>query len=90
MSTINVDLFENAKTIDVALSESADTLDADITIGGGSGTRDHRKLEYRDAENQHPIESITNLSIELGKKMVEGEVEPLTNEEIENLIKSFV
>lgn len=46
-------------------------------------TDDHRKLINRDAENQHPISSITGLSEELESKPGEA----LTNLEIESLLK---
>lgn len=47
-------------------------------------TTDHRELLHRDAENQHPISSIKNLDVELGNRVVAGNV--LTNEEIEYLL----
>lgn len=46
-------------------------------------TDDHTKLINRDAENQHPISSITGLSEELGSRPGEA----LTNLEIESLLK---
>lgn len=33
-----------------------------------SGVSDHRKLNHRDAEDQHPISAITGLEEELNKK----------------------
>jgi len=47
-------------------------------------TSDHTKLINRDAAQQHPITSITNLSNELGNRVVEGNA--LTNQEIEQII----
>lgn len=34
--------------------------DVIVTLGGG-GTYDHRDLQHRDAEDQHPISAITGL-----------------------------
>ena len=36
--------------------------------GGGAGTYDHRDLQNRDAEDQHPIEAITGLQDSLDTK----------------------
>ena len=47
-------------------------------------TSDHTKLINRDAAQQHPIGSITNLDTELGNRVIAGDV--LTNEEIEKII----
>lgn len=47
-------------------------------------TSDHTKLTNRDAPQQHPIESITNLNTELGNRVVSGNT--LTNEDIEQII----
>ena len=47
-------------------------------------TSDHTKLTNRDAPQQHPIASITNLNTELGNRVVAGNA--LTNEEIEAII----
>ena len=47
-------------------------------------TSDHTQLINRDAAQQHPIGSITNLNTELGNRVVSGNT--LTNEEIEQII----
>ena len=47
-------------------------------------TTDHRDLLHRDAENQHPIEAITNLDTQLQNRVVSGDT--LTNEDIESII----
>ena len=39
--------------------------------GGGSGTSDHRELNHRDAENQHPITAIEGLAEALDDKVDE-------------------
>lgn len=39
----------------------------------GSGTSDHRELEYRDAEGQHPIAAITGLDSALSKRVKEDD-----------------
>lgn len=48
------------------------------------GARDHSILENRDAENQHPIQAITDLENQLGKKV--GTEDFLTNTEIKELL----
>lgn len=53
--------------------------------GGGDGTTDHRRLSHRDAEEQHPIESITGLGAELDR--IPAPVEALTNSELEALLQ---
>lgn len=40
----------------------------------GGGVTDHSKLTGRDAENQHPISAIAQLSSELNKRMQTGDV----------------
>lgn len=52
--------------------------------GGEGGTTDHRYLSNRDAENQHPMKSIDGLEEEL--KRIPAPVEPLTNEELEEIL----
>ena len=47
-------------------------------------TSDHRKLTHRDAESQHPISAISNLSTELQNRVVAGNA--LTNTDIEELL----
>ena len=47
-------------------------------------TSDHTKLINRDAPQQQPITSITNLTTELGNRVVSGNT--LTNEDIEQII----
>lgn len=51
-----------------------------IEGGGGGGTGDHRELTNRDAEEQHPISSITGLSGRLEQTMTKGDT--LTVQEI--------
>lgn len=53
--------------------------------GGEGGTTDHRFLMGREAENQHPIHSIEGLEEEI--KRIPAPVEPLTNEDLEGLLK---
>lgn len=47
-------------------------------------TSDHTKLMNRDAAEQHPISSITNLTTELDNRVVSGDT--LSNLEIEQII----
>lgn len=42
-----------------------------VTPPSGGGTYDHRELTNRDAGEQHPIASITNLERELSKRLTE-------------------
>lgn len=42
-----------------------------VTPPSGGGTSDHRELTNRDAGEQHPIASITNLERELSKRLTE-------------------
>lgn len=49
------------------------------------GTTDHRQLSNRDAEEQHPIASITGLEAEL--KRIPEPIEALTNFELEEILK---
>lgn len=53
--------------------------------GGEGGTRDHRLLSHRDAEGQHPIGAVEGLEEEL--RRIPEAVEPLTNEELEAILK---
>ena len=52
---------------------------------GEGGATDHRMLSHRDAEEQHPISSITGLADELGR--IPEPVEPLTNEDLEEILR---
>ena len=52
---------------------------------GEGGALDHRRLTGRDAEGQHSISSISGLAEKL--KRIPEPVEPLTNEELEELLK---
>lgn len=53
--------------------------------GGEGGTTDHRYLTNRDAEKQHPIPAIDGLEEEL--RRIPAPVEPLTNEDLEEMLK---
>lgn len=55
-----------------------------VSGGGEGGALDHRTLTYRDAENQHPIASITGLA-EAVERIPEP-VRPITNIELEELM----
>ena len=71
-STFNT-TFDSAELFDTTMEEITEVV-----------TSDHTKLINRDAAEQHPITSITNLSTELGNRVVSGNT--LTNEEIEQII----
>lgn len=76
-------------TINVDISQKKDTIGVEMT-GGSGGTTDHSKLRNRDSSDQHPISAITNLSNTLSRKMDEGEVDVMSNQDIENLLNAFV
>lgn len=67
------------------LSGEKELSKVELSSSGGGGTTDHRDLTNRDAENQHPIGAIENLDEEL--KRIPAPVEPLTNEELEAILK---
>lgn len=56
-----------------------------IPGGGEGGVSDHRLLAGRDAAEQHPVEAISGLKKELAR--IPAPVEPLTNEELEEILK---
>ena len=56
-----------------------------VSGGGEGGTSDHRLLSHRDAARQHPIPAIDGLEDEL--RRIPAPVEPLTNLELEELLK---
>ncbi len=67
---------------------SGDKLLSSVPVSGGGGeggTSDHRLLSNRDAEKQHPIPAIEGLEDEL--RRIPAPVEPLTNLELEELLK---
>ena len=53
--------------------------------GGSGGAADHRALSNRDADGQHPVSSITGLREALER--IPEPVEPLTNEELEEMLQ---
>lgn len=67
---------------------SGDKLLSAVPVSGGGGeggTSDHRFLSNRDAEKQHPIPAIEGLEDEL--RRIPAPVEPLTNEDLEAILK---
>ena len=65
---------------------AGDKLLSSIPVSSGEDEiPDHRRLSGRDAEEQHPISSISGLAEQL--KRIPEPVEPLTNEELEELLK---
>lgn len=59
--------------------------EVELPGGGEGGTSDHRALTHRDAEKQHPIPAIDGLEEEL--RRIPAPVEPLTNEDLEEMLK---
>lgn len=65
--------FDTDSTFDTTMDEVVEVV-----------TSDHTKLSNRDAAEQHPISSITNLNTELDNRVVSGNA--LSNLEIEQII----
>lgn len=59
--------------------------DIPLPAGSSGSVSDHRRLTNRDAENQHPIESITDLKKEISR--IPPPTEAITNSEIEEMLK---
>lgn len=59
--------------------------DIPLPAGSSGGVSDHRRLTNRDAEDQHPIESITDLKKEISR--IPPPTEAITNSEIEEMLK---
>lgn len=55
-----------------------------VSGGGADGVLDHRALTFRDAENQHPIASITGLAEAVNR--IPAPTQPITNIELEELL----
>ncbi len=53
-------------------------------------TNDHDALINRDKEEQHPIKAIAGLERKLDIIEENADIQPLSNEEIEQIIKQFV
>lgn len=58
--------------LNLSLKSGEKTLST-VQIAGGGGISDHRLLSNRDAEEQHPIESIIGLSQRLDKTLTSGD-----------------
>lgn len=88
----DVTLKQEPRIIDVEMSDAPDSFEANMEVGNtvAVGNSDHRELKYRDAADQHPISAITGLEKSLDKKVEEGEIQTLSNQDIEDLINSFV
>ena len=59
--------------------------DIPLPAESSGGVSDHRRLTNRDAEDQHPIESITDLKKEISR--IPPPTEAITNSEIEEMLK---
>lgn len=59
--------------------------DVPLPAESSGGVSDHRRLTNRDAEDQHPIESITDLKKEISR--IPPPTEAITNSEIEEMLK---
>ena len=76
----------NKNTISGSIA-SGNKLNAAVTSGGGS--TDHNRLINRAAENQHPIEAITDLRKTLDSKLEKATALPLIEEAIEGKAKGL-
>lgn len=76
--------FDEAENFNTAFQNEVQTFDTTMSEITEVVTSDHTKLTNRDAAQQHPITSITNLGEELNNRVVEGNA--LTNQEIEQII----
>lgn len=56
-----------------------DTIEGLIGGGGGGGTSDHSQLTNRDAADQHPISSITDLQNTLNSKAAQADLDGKQN-----------
>lgn len=79
MSTITGTLSQTSVSIAGKLSETSGQLSGSI-----ARISDHTVLTGRDAENQHPIEAITNLEPELDFRPSSA----LTNEDIQLILNT--
>lgn len=75
--------FDSAETFNTSF-QAEETFDTEMTEIVEIVTSDHRELNHRDAENQHPIGSISNLQTELQNRVVSGNA--LTNMEIDQIL----
>lgn len=66
-------------------NRAEDAADRAEAAGNEGGTTDHRQLTNRDAADQHPIEAVSHLREELNR--IPQPVEPITNKELEELLK---
>ena len=89
---LDVTFSQEPRIIEVEMSEAPDTFAAGIEVDNtvAVGNSDHRNLTFRDADDQHPISAITGLKKTLDHKVEEDEVQTLSNQDIEDLINSFV
>lgn len=71
-ATFNTE-FEAAETFNTTMDQVVEVV-----------TSDHRQLNYRDADDQHPISAITDLSPELGVRPSTS----LSNMDIQNILNS--
>lgn len=55
----------------------------------GAVIKDHNALNNRDMENQHPIKAISGLTLVVDDVDKLKQIQPISNEEIENILKSF-
>ena len=73
----------------IAGTISKKTVGGTVVAGGGGGVSDHERLTNRDAPNQHPISSITNLSQVLDSKLDSETALPLIEEAVQNKAKGL-
>lgn len=74
----------SAKGVIAAQIQERETLGGKMNVPKTFGTTDHRQLSGRDAPDQHPVEAIIGLRVELDEK-ISGF---LTNMEIQKILDS--
>lgn len=52
---------------------AGENLLSSVPVAGGGGITDHRRLNYREADEQHPITAITGLERELARRVSEDD-----------------
>lgn len=81
------EVIEAAQAAEAARDEALVARDEAVEAAESSGSAaDHQKLKNRDAEDAHPIKSVSGLIATLNE-LEEASPEPITNEELKNLFK---
>ena len=83
--------FLNKNKYNLKADFNSNTDKFEVTINtSGAVVKDHNTLNNRDLSDQHPIKAITGLQEVVDEVDKLEHTEPITNEEIENILKLFV